>query len=195
MGFEELQRVANATKGNITCGARWATQRGRPEVCGNWAEWWLGDSPLCSHHAGRAFASLDRYMERTIQERLTNALARRTNDELLQDAEDERREAMRVVRYSPDATVYYAERGEFIKIGSTTNVTKRLQELARRSVKCPRGMTMGPVTLLATHSGGMNAERILHDRFAIERDLGEWFRKSPRLLAHIDRIVVRRAAS
>jgi len=197
MGFEALTkfRDGEAEKRNIICGAWFATPTWG-DKCDHWAEWWLGDSPVCRHHAQRVLDSLDHYIDAKIEDLLPHAVRLITDEREVTRAQREADEALwREENPRPDAIVYYAGRGEFIKIGSTTNITARLQGLARNDTKHPRGMALGPVTLLATHSGGMKAERILHDRFAIERDLGEWFRKSPRLLAHIDRIVARRAAS
>jgi hypothetical protein len=51
-----------------------------------------------------------------------------------------------------------------------------------------------PLVILATVSGDMSIEKRLHQRFGMARHKGEWFRKSPLLLAFIGELKVGRAA-
>jgi hypothetical protein len=51
-----------------------------------------------------------------------------------------------------------------------------------------------PLKVLATMEGGKQIESSLHDRFADAFHRGEWFRKTPELLAFIDQIAGRAAA-
>ena len=88
----------------------------------------------------------------------------------------------------PERFVYYARQGDYIKIGSSGNVTQRMRDLARELNTRPRDLPLGPVQLLATHAGGRRSERTLHRRFKHLRVRGEWFRATPDLLAHISRI-------
>lgn len=94
-----------------------------------------------------------------------------------------------------EAVVYYVERDGFVKIGYSTNLDKRLRYLGRGGVQAPAGMTIGPVKLLATHGGGVKAEAAIHRKFAASRVVGEWFRKTPELVAHIERIAALRASA
>ena len=71
--------------------------------------------------------------------------------------------------------VYYVRMGEFIKIGTSTNVPRRLGELYLR-----------PDALLATEPGGATLERQRHREFADERFDRELFEPSDRLLQHIE---------
>lgn len=82
------------------------------------------------------------------------------------------------------ADVYYVQRTDgLIKIGWSGNLRSRLNTLRREH---------GHLTLLATHSGGVEAEAAQHKRFAHLRETGEWFWPEPDLLAHIERINDRR---
>lgn len=87
----------------------------------------------------------------------------------------------------PDV-VYYVERDGLIKIGHSKDLAKRLKSLSTGGVAGPDGMRIGPVKLLLTHGGGRDAEQEMHTRFAADRVTGEWFRKSPALLDHIERL-------
>jgi hypothetical protein len=69
--------------------------------------------------------------------------------------------------------VYFISFGSFIKIGFSTNLQQRLRALPHDE-------------LLATIPGTMRDEKLLHRQFAHLRQQGEWFRKDPELLAHID---------
>jgi hypothetical protein len=51
-----------------------------------------------------------------------------------------------------------------------------------------RGDTFRQREVLATMPGTIRTEHDLHQRFATARHKGEWFRKSPELLAFIDQI-------
>ncbi|MFE4867715.1 GIY-YIG nuclease family protein [Streptomyces sp. NPDC056682] len=71
--------------------------------------------------------------------------------------------------------VYFVERDGFVKIGHTSNLKRRLQQLGTGS-SLIEGMTVGPVRVLATIDGaGPDNERWLHERFAHLRVGGEWF--------------------
>jgi hypothetical protein len=67
---------------------------------------------------------------------------------------------------------------DYIKIGHTTSVRSRLINLA---IANPH-----PLKVLATIGGDKYTERDLHSRFADPFHRGEWFRKTPELLAHIE---------
>lgn len=76
--------------------------------------------------------------------------------------------------------VYFIECGDYIKIGYTEELKQRVQAL---SAAIPY-----PITVLATMFGNWETEKSLHRRFASSRHKGEWFRKTPDLLAFIDQI-------
>lgn len=72
--------------------------------------------------------------------------------------------------------VYFADTGSRIKIGTSTNLRKRIRSLSLQDKD---------VVLLL--QGGLMLERALHDTFAKERiDSTEWFAKSDRLMKFID---------
>lgn len=110
--------------------------------------------------------------------RLFEAIAART--------EALRREHDRAMREREKvAPVYYVRRADgLIKIGWTGQLARRLTTLTREH---------GPIELLATHPGGRDVEQRQHARFRDARVEGEWFRPTPELLAHIDKIARRRA--
>ena len=85
----------------------------------------------------------------------------------------------------PPPLIYYVRREQWVKIGTTSNLSKRMADLARGGVTIPVGMTLGPVELLASHLGDVAEEKALHARFAEHRVAGEWFHPAPDLLAHI----------
>lgn len=73
------------------------------------------------------------------------------------------------------AVVYYMRIGNRVKIGTSTNLAKRLQAI-------------NPEELMAVESGGADKERIRHEQFAALRTHGEWFRLEPPLTDHIAEI-------
>jgi len=76
--------------------------------------------------------------------------------------------------------VYFIECGDYIKIGYATSVRSRLSNLAIA--------TPFPLKVLATIDGDKHTESTLHTRFADAFHKGEWFRRTPELLAFIDQI-------
>lgn len=77
--------------------------------------------------------------------------------------------------------VYYLRLGDQVKIGTTTNLPRRMASLY---------VDHDPEALLATESGGRAVEAERHGQFAAERVYAnrELFRLSPRLAAHIDEL-------
>lgn len=83
-------------------------------------------------------------------------------------------------RADDEPRVYYLRRRDgSIKIGTTRRPHERYREVAR---------DQGPVRVLATHVGDVDAEHRMHARFADHRLDGEWFAPHPELLAWIDEI-------
>lgn len=72
--------------------------------------------------------------------------------------------------------IYFAEREEVVKIGTSMNVPERLKALEAGG-QMLAGMTAGPVRLLGTLPGGYPEERALHRRFSHLRvdPKREWF--------------------
>lgn len=87
--------------------------------------------------------------------------------------------ARAAVRDQP-GRVYFAECGDFIKIGFTLSVEKRIASLST-------GNPM-PISLLLVIKAGREFEQGLHRKFAAIRSRGEWFRKHPDLLTLIDNL-------
>lgn len=75
--------------------------------------------------------------------------------------------------------VYFVQAGEGgpIKIGTTTDLDHRLQQL--------RTGSPAPLTLLGTISGDRQQERMMHSRFDSLRMEGEWFRPGEELMTFI----------
>lgn len=106
--------------------------------------------------------------------------------------ETELAERVRQVRAKPElgpSLVYFIEREGLIKIGFSTNLSKRLKAISKGS-SMPDGMTIGPVVLLATEPGDRRREERLHRRFDRSRvGNSEWFRPSKALRRYIEDLV------
>lgn len=77
------------------------------------------------------------------------------------------------VRRQPDlGCIYYARIGNRCKIGYTTNLRTRMQNI-------------NPEELLAVEPGDEQQERHRHDQFRALRTHGEWFRYEDALVAHV----------
>ena len=74
--------------------------------------------------------------------------------------------------------VYFIEAGDFIKIGISIRLSGRVREI---KTHCP-----SPIKVIHHERGGRNFERELHRQFAHIRSHGEWFHKTPELLAFIE---------
>lgn len=84
------------------------------------------------------------------------------------------------------SVVYFVERQGFVKIGTTTNLDKRLRDIGKGSCM-PQGMTVGPVRLVATMPGDQRHEKFLHNLFSDLQLEGEWFLPDTRLCGLIAR--------
>lgn len=85
------------------------------------------------------------------------------------DAEQDARAQER--RHPP--IVYYMRLASLIKIGWTTNLTKRLE-------------VIHPEEVMATEPGDRTRERERHEQFAAQHAHGEWFRLEAPLTNHIE---------
>lgn len=74
--------------------------------------------------------------------------------------------------------VYFIQCGEFVKIGTATDVAARLLSLQTANPL--------PLVLLATERGFVPRERELHRQFAALRHANEWFRYEGELKAYIE---------
>lgn len=81
---------------------------------------------------------------------------------------------------SSTEVVYFIECGEFIKIGRTSDIDRRVKSLSRH--------TPSDLKVLATIPGDHTTEYDFHTRFFASRHKGEWFHKSGDLLAFIKEI-------
>lgn len=81
--------------------------------------------------------------------------------------------------------IYFAqaENSDLIKIGTSSNVRRRMASLSFRE-KCS-------VSLLAFTDGSFVEEAALHARFAHLRERGEWFRPGPELAEFMEALPVR----
>jgi hypothetical protein len=94
-------------------------------------------------------------------------------------AEKAERDRLHAEATAAQSQVYYLRIGDHVKIGYTSNLTRRLQELR-----------LHPSAVLAAEPGGQQLERQRHLLFAAERAgrRREDFNPSPKLLAHIERL-------
>lgn len=88
-------------------------------------------------------------------------------------------EAMELRTAAPSALVYFFQRRADgrIKIGVSVDVATRQKDLETGA---------GPVQLVGLEMGGFARERQLHKKFAAEREHGEWFFPSERLLGYLN---------
>lgn len=75
--------------------------------------------------------------------------------------------------------IYFAEGGEFIKIGFTLQIDERMHALR---VACPFDLR-----LLHSEFGTRDIEQRLHRRFKKSHVRGEWFRNCERIVTYIER--------
>lgn len=94
--------------------------------------------------------------------------------------------AARDERVPTGRVVYFIQRGNYVKVGFTDDVARRLQQLASSSPET--------VVLLTTVPGGRCLEAALHDAFRELRVSGEWFHhRGP--LARLTRLLCSREAA
>jgi hypothetical protein len=76
-----------------------------------------------------------------------------------------------------EGSVYFIDGGEHIKIGFTRSLASRLKKMGTDVPGGPKILLIQP--------GSFKTEKVVHRQFAADRVRGEWFRKSPTLLAFI----------
>lgn len=124
--------------------------------------------PICGRHA----AELYRYVAETIGDLVRDPYFRIFN--ALEEVD--RRQAKEEQRHSGGKpVVYYVQVGEFIKIGFTRGLARRMQVYPPNK------------RLLATEPGDYGLESRRHSQFAGLLAHGrEWFRPDAKLIAHIN---------
>lgn len=100
--------------------------------------------------------------------------------------------------YKPKASpgreqqVYFIRCEEYVKIGISSDPENRLKNIQRsgNGTLAPKLIDLTTAEIVATTSGGHYTESKLHQQFAEDRHVGEWFRESPELTAYIDGLLL-----
>ena len=151
--------------------------------CSRMANNVFGDMQVCSQHHTQLVDGAKYWLRNHAEEwEIAEILAARESNK-----QHRQRIAAAERRSRVISTVYFVRRDCFIKIGVTTNLKARLASLSMGGVRVPKGMKLGPVTLLATMPGNRANESYLHGRFAAHR-VGdtEWFYPHPEVIAFIE---------
>jgi len=77
-----------------------------------------------------------------------------------------------------NSCIYFVSDGEYIKIGITDNIFKRLSSLQNGN---PRNLE-----LLGIYSGGIKTEKAVHKKFKSLSCRGEWFKYHADIINHIN---------
>lgn len=155
---------------------------GYARPCGREATRRIGDLWYCWQHRDQLWQQLADEIQNGDGQFRAQARAALYNFDRV---ELDRQEAELDARRRASSVVYFVERDGFIKIGTTTQIASRLAALSKGG-QMPEGMTVGPVTLLATMPGGRRNEAHLHRRFADHRiSRTEWFWPCDELVAFI----------
>lgn len=139
--------------------------------------------PLCSRHIEKLLANDDPAINRAL--RVVNIKMEAERREREERYEQQAEEAgQRLAALAQDvrrasvaqSVVYYAKIGQYVKIGTTINMKRRMAGLAMDAV-------------LATEPGGVELESQRHREFAEFRAIRrEYFWPQPRLLDHIEAV-------
>lgn len=82
---------------------------------------------------------------------------------------------------SKQEVVYFIQAGDFVKIGRTRNIKRRIDQT---QVHCPF-----PIQLIGTIEGDKDVEREIHDMFKPYQSTGEWFNLTPEVREKLKDIV------
>ncbi len=143
-----------------------------PRDCGNNAYHRAGSLAVCGMHFEKLvdvvffeMSESDHFRMR-VQRELEYLSRKRRAEEAPPEADSPRQASW----------VYFAERDGFVKIGTSTDVRKRMTALASGG-NFVEGMTVGPLTLLAVIPGNRTNEQFFHRKFAHLRldPKREWF--------------------
>lgn len=85
-------------------------------------------------------------------------------------------------------SVYFARLGDYIKVGSATDVPRRLRSLSTkpRQIKCPEDLVAGDLELIGSIPGSYDLEFDIQARLWEWRVAGEWFAATPEVLDFVD---------
>lgn len=123
--------------------------------------------PLCQEHVLAIWVMVDKDMrEQGI-----------TSDEVVREHREQDAARAKANLDAAPGHIYYLELGEYLKIGYTKDLWRRIHEYPPNAV------------LLAQHEGTREDEKRLHDQFAAFRDSGrEWYLDVPEIREHIAQI-------
>lgn len=132
--------------------------------------------PIRDFHADKLMKHLGAY-DAMMRERL-RSIGSMLDERPLDLSGEERKNRARKQALADQSQVYYVRIGDHVKIGYTTNVRQRMNQLR-----------VDVADVLATEPGGVELEKARHEQFDAERvGRREEFNPSRRLLAHIDAI-------
>ena len=151
--------------------------------CGREAAIELPWGGVCHRHID----DLEQFFRERIQRRFLDRCGIVPDEYLAPDELAARKRAQRRAK-----VVYYVRQGDYIKIGYASNLRQRIRGISESRNTRPADLETGPVELLATHLGGVEAESAMHELFKHLRVSGEWFQAAPELLDHIARVNARR---
>jgi hypothetical protein len=144
----------------------------------------LGDNfhrgqPFCSDHAAQiksdALIDLEDHARRT---GLFHAMA--ADEHRIQASRQREKNIAAAKARHNKGFVYFARRGDKLKIGTSVNVPKRISGL-----EFAAGGAFDDVVVT---KGGRSREQLYHRRYAQHRLKGEWFNASPDILREMDRL-------
>lgn len=162
-------------------------------LCGRAVKEPLGPLKFCRRHREQVLEALiDCFATNERLLALINKRANRDDHQALRDqAWTEVIEAIqtreRELQNQRRPVIYFVQRDNLVKIGTTINLEKRIKEIDRGS-SAISGMPVTPVKLLACFPGGREKERQLHRRFAALHVDGEWFQLEGDLRRYIARL-------
>jgi hypothetical protein len=148
-----------------------------------WTEWHSKQHKTNGEAASAASAKMKRHIDANRMWRMVKAMRKERGEETDQKGGSGRRAGRRVgldkVWDTHKPQVYFLRRDgtDEVKIGYSTQVNFRMANL--------RGANGGKLTLLATVSGGRDAESRLHKRFSRYRIQGEWYRLDGKLAEYV----------
>lgn len=94
-------------------------------------------------------------------------------------------------------TIYFAQRGPYVKIGISRNPARRIQHLRYGGCVAPADADYSqPVTLLLEIPGSTRADELaMQERFRVWHVIGEWFRYDDALSKALDELAIETAGS
>lgn len=149
--------------------------------------------PLCEKHLEVVTKEITRGLRAEVAE-IKAALAK-TRDEIADEITTEwadRRDAIQAKAQearSKRSRVYFMRCGKYIKIGTSTNIHRRLASIQKSGgVLMPAGLDFPSTELVAAIHGDHRRERDLHAKFSHLHHTGEWFTEAPELTEYINEL-------